>query len=150
MYLLDFSKEELSHHGCTPNIVSLVYRGSKKHITIRSSNQSYIIECTDPSDIIAILECINYKLMEHFARMEIQNFKMKMQVHKEFKGQLEYKFLKSIEAHAKDRTKMKKFEVSEFFVVPIGVHDRTLRLTYHLFLIMYVRRTQGSQPLTLT
>ncbi|KAG7307170.1 hypothetical protein JYU34_007321 [Plutella xylostella] len=64
----------------------------------------------DPSDIIAILECINYKLMEHFARMEIQNFEMKMQVHKEFKGQLEYKFLKSIEAHAKDRTKMKKFE----------------------------------------
>lgn len=110
-FLSDFTKDDLERKGSTRDIVSFIYRTNNKPATIRVNGEKYIIECMDLSQLIPILECVTYKLLEHFTRMEVKDFTINIKVEESFKTQLSHKFLKSIDAHAKDRIQIKKLEV---------------------------------------
>ncbi|XP_026758108.2 protein PTHB1 isoform X2 [Galleria mellonella] len=106
----DFSEQELLQYGGSPEIVTFSYRANKKTVTLKSSGEQYSIEADDFPEIASILDYFIFKLMDHFARMGISDFRFYIKCDKEFIKQITHKFLKSIEAHAKERIKLKTFE----------------------------------------
>ncbi|XP_053625043.1 protein PTHB1 [Plodia interpunctella] len=106
----DFAEEELLKHGSNPNVITLMYRNTKGNVTIRGHGNYYSVETSDFSEIIAVMDHFIIKLEDHYARMGNKDFKYHIEMEKETNKQLIHRFLKSIESHAKERTKLKKFE----------------------------------------
>ncbi|KAM3963566.1 Bardet-Biedl syndrome 9 [Aphomia sociella] len=106
----DFSENELLQYGGTSQIITFSFRATKKTVTLKSSGEQYLIEADDFTEIASILDYFLYKLMDHYARMGINDFRFYIKCVKEFIKQLTHAFLKSIESHAKERIKLKSFE----------------------------------------
>ncbi|XP_059054386.1 uncharacterized protein LOC131848511 isoform X4 [Achroia grisella] len=106
----DFSEKELFQYGGSSEIVTFSYRAIKKTVTFKSSGEQYSIEADDFPEIASILDYFVVKLMDHFARMGLTDFRFYIKCDKDFLKQLIHNFLKSIEAHARERITLKSLE----------------------------------------
>lgn len=110
--LSDFSEEDLYTNGNSANNVTFQYRSTKKTVTLKASDKIYSIEAKDFPEMSALLDHFIYKLSEHFTRTGVTDFKYSIKIDKELFKQIIFKFLKSVETHAKDRMVLKDLEVS--------------------------------------
>lgn len=72
----------------------------------------YSFEAEDFTEMISILDHFLIRLLDHYKRMTIKDFRFKLKYDKEFVKQLTHRFLKCVETHAKERIKLKDLEVS--------------------------------------
>lgn len=110
-FFLDFSEEELYSVG-NSNHVTLQYRSTKKIVTLKATENYYSIQANDFPEMTALLDHFIFKLLDHFSRMGVKDFQFNIKIDKELFKQMTFKFLKSVEIHAKDRLRLKDFEVS--------------------------------------
>lgn len=108
----DFSEDELNSLGNSDSRVVFMYRTTKKSVMLRATDSLYTLEAEDFPEMAAILIHLTYKLTDHFVRMGVKDFKFSLKMTKELFKQITFKFLKSVETHAKDRMKLKSLEVS--------------------------------------
>ncbi|XP_028176280.1 protein PTHB1 isoform X1 [Ostrinia furnacalis] len=106
----DFSEEELYSLGNSSSSVNFMYRSTKKTVVLRATDALYSIEAEDFPEMSAVLGHLIYKLADHFLRMGVKDFKFNVKMTKELFKQMTFKFLKSVETHAKDRMKLKGLE----------------------------------------
>ncbi|KAL4714089.1 hypothetical protein ACJJTC_008443 [Scirpophaga incertulas] len=105
----DFSIEELCNAENAEDI-TMVYRSTKKTVTIRAQDGHYIFEADDFPEMRALLEHFIINLTDHFRRMDDKDFKLEIIVNRDLFKQILFKFLKYVEYHAKERTTLKSFE----------------------------------------
>lgn len=109
--ILDFTEEDLSKNRGNGDSITFAYRSSKKSVTVKASSTQYHFEVNDISDMTSTLDHFIIRLMDHYKRMGIKDFTFKLKYDKEFVKLVIVKFLKSIETHAKERIKLKTYEV---------------------------------------
>ncbi|KAL0841922.1 hypothetical protein ABMA28_014154 [Loxostege sticticalis] len=110
MIFTDFSEDELNRLGNSDSRVIFMYRTTKKSVMLRATDSLYTLEAEDFPEMAAILNHLTYKLTDHFVRMGVKDFKFSLKMTKELFKQITFKFLKSVETHAKDRMKLKSLE----------------------------------------
>lgn len=71
----------------------------------------YRIEAEEVSEIAPMLDHFLHKLEDYYSRMGILEFEINVAINGEIIRQIMQKFLKSVESHAKERIKLKEFEV---------------------------------------
>lgn len=77
-----------------------------------SSNEQYFIEGDDFTVITAVMDHFLIRLSDHYKRMEVNDFHVKIVHDKELLKQMLLKFYKSIEIHAKERIQLNSLNVS--------------------------------------
>lgn len=108
----DFTEEDLKTEGGDTECITFAYRSTKKAVTIKTSPTQYIIEADEFTEMSCLLDHFLLRLSDHYQRMGVKDFRFKLKYDKEFVKQVMHKFLRSIEAHAKERTKLDTSEVS--------------------------------------
>ncbi|XP_049866625.1 protein PTHB1 isoform X2 [Pectinophora gossypiella] len=106
----DFTKEDLTKYGISDNNITFTYRSTKKTVTLKATDNQYIIEAKDYSDMTAVLQHFTMKLASHFERSGVKDFRISIRIDKDTAKMLTHNFMKNIESHAKERVKSKKFE----------------------------------------
>lgn len=75
------------------------------------TTQKYAMDAVDFTELTAMLDHFLLRLTDYFSRIDVKDFQYELIYDKEFIKLLIYRFLKSIEVHARERVKLKKSEV---------------------------------------
>ncbi|XP_072943968.1 protein PTHB1 isoform X2 [Epargyreus clarus] len=106
----DFTTEELLINHEPKESITFLYRTTKQVVTVKNNAQWYSIEASEFSDISPLLDNFINKLIEYHTRMGTKKFRVSFQLNMELIKQIIHKFLKSIEAHAKERITLQTME----------------------------------------
>ncbi|CAH0406587.1 unnamed protein product [Chilo suppressalis] len=106
----DFSEEDLFTLGNSPERVTLAYRPTKKTVTIIAHDGYCTLEADNFPEMTVVLEHFISKLSDYATRMDKKDFKYEINWSKDLFKQITFKFLKSVEIHAKHRIKLKGLE----------------------------------------
>lgn len=101
----------MSKYGGANNTITFAYRSSKKTITLKSSSSQYTLEANELPEMTSTLDHFIIRLTDHYKRMGVKDFSYKLKYDRDFVKMVIVKFLKSIEFHAKERIKLKTYEV---------------------------------------
>lgn len=80
-------------------------------MTVKVIGKQYCFEANDITDITSVLLNVMTRLNEYNARMNKRDFHFNARIDVELAKQITHRFLKSIEAHAKERNKLNTLEV---------------------------------------
>ncbi|KAG6450044.1 hypothetical protein O3G_MSEX006378 [Manduca sexta] len=131
----DFTEEELTKLCGSSDVITFEYRSTKKIAKIRLSENQYIMEADNFTEITTMLDHLLLRLTDHYKRMGVKDFSFQLVYDQEFIKSLLQKFLKSIETHAKERVKLNSLEEE------LEVLQRQFTLVQKKLLVQY-----GSLP----